>query len=276
MNANQNNDKTQKFMSKILIPELYHRSVSAPVTALTVRPGSGATMPATMRKILLVLWLTWIAAGLMVSTGAIAFADESEVVDMIDFRWVMAGIEKDAAQFQLINVPPQAGLGSGDKLKMYLKTRSKCYFYLFHQDPDGRLTLLYPPSLPTNGLVNGTLIMIPEDDQWFELDEQIGTETFHVIVSSMPLRSIETLYAEYLEQMHWNASALTRLLSAIERLRRQQRPLTSKAERPLSIGGTIRGGMDKEPDTALKQMDRLAEDIAVTDTFCRTYTIEHH
>jgi hypothetical protein len=228
-----------------------------------------------MRNIATVLWLTWLAAGLMAPTTASIFADESGP-DLIDFRWVMAGMEKDAAPRQLVDLPPQASLRTGDKLKMYLKTRSTCFFYLFYQDPDGRLTLLYPPALPMQALASGTSIMVPEGDRWFELDEQIGTETFHVLVSPTPLRVIETLYAQYLEQGNGNGPAVARLLAAIDRLRNRQRPLSSKAERPLSIGGSIRGAGGEKPDTDLNRLDRLAEDIAVTHTFCRTYTIEHH
>jgi hypothetical protein len=167
-------------------------------------------------------------------------------------------------------------LRTGDKLKMYLKTRSKCYFYLFYQDPSGRLTLLYPSALPTQALASGTSITVPGGEQWFELDEQIGTETFHVLVSPTPLRAIETLYAQYLDQGNSEGSAANRLLAAIDRLRNRQRPLSSKAERPLSIGGTIRGAADEKPDSDLNRLDRLAKDITVDHPFCRTYTIEHH
>ena len=204
-----------------------------------------------------------------------AVAEESPS-NAIDVRWVMAGIEKDADPSRPINVPSEANLRSGDKLKMYLKTRMPCYFYLFYQGPDGRLTMLYPVSLPTKELAGGARMTIPEGDQWFELDEQTGTETFHVLVSPTPLRSIETLYADYLKHGDENSTAQARLLSAIERLRLQQRPLTSKAERPLSIGGTIRGAAGEKAGSETKQLDRLAEDITSPNVFCRTYTIEHH
>lgn len=219
--------------------------------------------------------LSWVVIVVMVASSAGALADESDP-NRIDFRWVLAGLAKDAAPFQLVNLSSDASLHSGDKLKVYLKTRSKCFFYLLHRDPHGRLTLLYPSSLPTHALEPGTQITLPVQDQWFELDEQIGTETFHVLVSPVPLRSVETLYAEYREQGARSGPALTRLLSVIERLSHQQRPLTSKAERPVSIGGTIRGGPDKDPDVILERMDRLAEDIVLDSAFCRTYTIEHH
>ena len=70
----------------------------------------------------------------------------------------------------------------------------------FHHNPDGQLRLIYPDSFPSNGLASGTQLTVPPGDQWFEFDEQTGTETFHVLVSPTPLRSIETLYEDYRQQ----------------------------------------------------------------------------
>ena len=194
----------------------------------------------------------------------------------IAVRWVMAGIPKDADPSRPISVSPEARMASGDRIKMYLSTRRKCFFYLFHQGPEGVLRLLFPAALPSRGLPGGTRLTVPQGEQWFELDGQTGTETFHVLVSPAPLEAIETLYQDYVQHADRNGPSLTRLLSAFEQLRRQQRPLTSKAERPLSIGGTIRGASEPGAGATEVQMDRLAEDIATRNVFCRTYTIEHH
>jgi hypothetical protein len=210
-----------------------------------------------------------------ISASSAARADES-APNAIDVRWVMAGVQKNAASARPINLPPEAKLRSGDKLKMYLKTRTPCYFYLFYQGPDSRLIMLYPPALPMKQLAGGSKMTVPSGDRWFELDEQTGKEIFHVLVSPTPLHSIETLYTDYLKRGDDKDAARSRLLSAIQRLRLQQRPLTSKAERPLSIGGTVRGATGENPEPETQRLDRLAEDITASNVFCRTYTIEHH
>jgi len=220
-------------------------------------------------------FVAWMMAILLATPALTAIAEETSP-EAIDVRWVMAGMARDADGSRPVTVPPKARLRTGDKLKMYLKTRHPCYFYLFHQGPDSRLTLLFPPSLPTKALNGGARMTIPAEGQWFELDEQTGTETFHVLVSATPLRSIETLYRDYQQQGSENDTAYMRLLAAIERLQLKQRPLTSKAERPISIGGTIRGAGDKDKASEESRLDHLAEDIAATNVFCRTYTIEHH
>lgn len=216
-----------------------------------------------------------VAAALLAATAFTTLAEEP-ASDVLEVRWVMAGIEKDADPARPISISPEATLRTGDKIKMYLKAVHKCFFYLFYHNPEGQLQLIYPDSLPSEGLVSGTQLTVPQGDQWFELDEQTGTETFHVLVSPTPLRSIETLYEDYRQRASDNGYPAARIISAIERLRIQQRPLTSKAERPLSIGGTIRGAADKGAETTENRLDRLAENIATANVFCRTYTIEHH
>jgi hypothetical protein len=101
-------------------------------------------------------------------------------------------------------------------------------------------------------------------------------ETFHVLVSPTPLRSLETLYEDYRQRATENGASAARIISAIDRLRKKARPLTSTAERPLSIGGTIRGASDKGSETTEDRLDQLAESIVSSNVFCRTYTIEHH
>ena len=204
-----------------------------------------------------------------------ALAQDTSSED-IEVRWVMAGISKDSDPSHPISVSPDARLNSGDRIKMYLSTRHKCFFYLFHQSPEGELRLLFPAALPSQGLPGGTRLTVPQGEQWFELDEQTGTETFQVLVSPTPLDTIETLYQDYLQHADRKGATLALLLSAFERLHQQQRPLTSKAERPLSIGGTIRGASEPKAEATEVQLDRLAENIASRNVFCRTYTIEHH
>lgn len=214
-------------------------------------------------------------AAALLAAGFVTALAQGPSAEDIEVRWVMAGIPQEGDPSRPISVAPEALMRSGDRIKMYLNTRSACFFYLFHQAPDGQLHLLFPAALPSQGLAGGTRMTVPQGEQWFELDEQTGTETFHVLVSATPLEAIETLYREYRQRSTQNGPSAEQLLSAIERLGQQQRPLTSNAERPLSIGGTIRGASDPNSETTEARLDRLAEDISTRNVFCRTYTIEH-
>jgi hypothetical protein len=215
-------------------------------------------------------------AAALLTVATVATPAQESAPDAIDIRWVMAGRETNGEPARYFNVPPKARLRTGDKLKMYFETRRRCFFYLFHQGPDGRVTLLYPPELPTEALAGGTRLTIPLGNQWFELDRQTGTESFYVLVSPTPLRTIEALYADYRKHGNDKGASASRLLSAIGRLRHQSRPLASSAERPLSIGGTIRGAPGKESMTTANRLEQLAEAISAPQVFCRTYTIEHY
>ena len=222
-----------------------------------------------------VLRLVCLSAALF-AAGTIDVLAKSPNPDKIVVRWVMAGIEKDADLTRLVSIPQETILRTGYKIKMYLKVFHHCFFYLFHQGPEGQLRLIYPVSLPSEGLVSGTQLTVPQSDQWFELDGQTGTETFHVLVSSTPLHSIETLYEDYRQREAENGYQAARIISAIKRLRNQQRSLTSKAERPIPLGGTVRGDFGNITESTEKLLDNLAENIVIDNVFCRTYTIEHH
>ncbi len=212
----------------------------------------------------------------LLTAHAFAVSAQSPSTDQLVVRWVMAGVEKDADPSRPISISPAATLRTGDKIKMYLNAVNKCFFYLFYQNPEGQLQLIYPDSLPAEALASGTRLTVPPGDQWFELDDQTGMETFHVLVSPTPLTSIETLYEDYRQQASDNGDSAVRIVSAIERLHNQQRPLTSKAERPLPIGGTIRGAFDKDTEATEIHLEHLAENIVTSNFFCRTYKIEHH
>ncbi len=212
----------------------------------------------------------------LVPANAFTILADEPTSDALAVRWVMAGIIKNAASSEPIIITPESTLRTGDKIKVYLKAIHKCFFYFFYHNPEGQLQLIYPETLPSAALASGTRLTVPRGDHWFELDDQTGTETFHVLISPTPLLTIETLYAEYRRQMPGNEFAAARLIAAIERLRRQQRPLSSNAERPLSIGGTLRGDANPDAEATESLLDHLAEDISTAKVFCRTYAIEHH
>ncbi|MDJ0855768.1 MAG: DUF4384 domain-containing protein [Desulfobacterales bacterium] len=215
------------------------------------------------------------AAVVLFVVSAVAHPANTYGSDGLRIRWVMAGMKVNADPQHPIGISSEMTLHTGDKIKMYLEAVNQCFFYLFHHGPEGKLRLIYPHALPCEMLASGTRLTIPQGDQWFELDEHTGTETFYVLVSPTPLHSIETLYADYRPDAGANGDAAARIIAVIERLRLQQRPLTRKAERPVAIGGTFRGSSVSGAETTESLLDHLAEDITAVNVFCRTYTIEH-
>lgn len=227
-----------------------------------------------MNAFLEALRLAVIVTILIVLSPAAAQAETSSP-DTIEVSWVLAGMESDADPPYMTNIPTKAALRTGDKIKMYLKTHRKCFFYIFHQTSGGRMLLLFPPSLPSEAIASGVQLTIPEGDKWFQLNNQAGTESFHVLIAHAALRTIETFYEAHRQDTEDNGLSTVRLLLMIEQLRNDQRPLTSNAERPLAVGGTLRGGEAINTEATLEQLDRLAEYINTSKVFCRTYMIEH-
>ena len=96
-----------------------------------------------------------------------------------------------------------------------------------------------------------------------------------MIISPYSLETIETLYEDYILRKSNNKHLESRILSAILQLKDRKRPLSSRAEKPVAIGGTIRSVNINGTDGIREQIGKLAEHISTTKVFCRTYTIDH-
>lgn len=195
--------------------------------------------------------------------------------NLIDIRWSMVSLDRNTNPPKPKILPQDSTLKTGDRIKMYLKANNPCFFYLFYQGAEGGLHLLFPDKLPSSVIAGGNNLTLPSGDQWFELDNTTGIEIFHVIISSYPLETIETLYEDYILGKSNNKHLESRILSAILKLNDEKKTLSSKAEKPVAIGGTIRSANITGTDGIGKQLGRLAEHISTTKVFCRTYTIDH-
>ena len=66
----------------------------------------------------------------------------------------------------------------------------------------------------------------------------------------------------------------TKILSEIQKIKKKNLKLSSSAERPIQIGGSLRK-IDKEKKFYLPDIDSIAEEVSAIDFYCRTFTIEH-
>ena len=90
-------------------------------------------------------------------------------------------------------------LNSGDKLKMMIQIRKKCFVYLIHRDSQGNFAMLFPYSLKQFDTDYQTArnYYSPKGEAWFQLDNRTGNETFYLIASDQRLLDIEYTYQKY-------------------------------------------------------------------------------
>lgn len=214
--------------------------------------------------------------GLVVAVaGAIPAAAQEN--DSVKIKWGMAALVADGDNWRLQPLGVAASLKSGDQLKMMVELQTPCFVYLFHHTSPDQIRLLFPyttAQLESHAELNRRYF-IPAGEEWFELDERVGQEVFSLLVSKRRLPELEELYNRYLgAEGSRKAEVGEQLLAEIRELRRRHRQLTTAAERPVAIGGAIRG-LDKAPGGGKPDISSLAVEWSASEFISRTFTIDH-
>lgn len=85
-----------------------------------------------------------------------------------------------------IKIPQGGVLRSGDRFQIVLETNKEAYAYVFFQDSAGNITTLFA------GKMQGKKRhKLPDEDDWFKLDETTGREEIHVMASKHPLANLD-------------------------------------------------------------------------------------
>jgi hypothetical protein len=192
------------------------------------------------------------------------------------FRWAFGAVQGAAPGSKLVPVEEDSQLATGDRLKMMVELRQPCFVYVFYRGPQGDLHQLFPYEPTDRGYRVKQPYLIPQGNLWFELDEHTGRETFYLMGADRRLEQLETIYGRYKATAD-PASAgklADEVIAEIARLKESHTPLTAAAERPITLGGSIRG---VAPGTESLQPDiaSLAEMITARGFFLRTYHIAH-
>jgi hypothetical protein len=205
-------------------------------------------------------------------------ASGGSLLPEVDFRWAFAVMSDRDGSIDAQPIAREMVLQSGDQIKMMVELRRRCFVYFFHDNQKGGVKLLFPYALgqfDTDYQVDRRYY-IPRGEAWFKLDENPGREVFYLVASAKRLDELEKAYLR-----HESADASSRaetakaLVDKIRELRREHRELSSPAERPVPIGGTLRG-VEKGRDPSLFDIAAFADEVLSNGFVARTYTIEHN
>ncbi len=198
---------------------------------------------------------------------------EGEMGKAVCFRWAFGASAKTGESRKFVPIGSRTELRTGDRLKMFLELRERCFAYVLLHKPNGEMILLYPYRLEqynSDPIVN-KVNFIPEGDAWFELDEETGIERIHLIVSKERLSELEMLIRKAESPASTNKKELAQgILSEIQRLEQSLRDLRISAERPIEIIGRTRS-IKKE----WKEILSAAVEVSAKNFFSRTFTIDH-
>ncbi len=177
---------------------------------------------------------------------------------------------------KVVPVQTESVLHTGDRLKLFIEPKSPLFLYLLHIGAKGELALLHPLSLQSARIDPGAPKFIPEGNRWFELDNQAGQEKFHLIASAEKLDRLEELCARHmtLKEPTEVQSSSEAILHEIKQLRQQNQQLTAPAEKPVRIGGSVRG-QRPAASSVIPDITHLATEVTAAGFFSRTFTIDH-
>jgi hypothetical protein len=194
----------------------------------------------------------------------------------VNFLYAFGAHVSPQGSGKVVAVQNDTTLRAGDRLKLFFEPKSDLNFYLLHMSSQGELTPLYPVEAKTARVAPGTQVFIPAGNQWFELDAHPGQEKFFLIAAADRLERLEELCARHaaLKTPADLQSSAGAILDEIKRLRQQYKQLTAPAEKPVRIGGSVRG---QQPSAApvVPDITPLAAEVRAPGFYSRTFSIDH-
>jgi hypothetical protein len=206
----------------------------------------------------------------------IVSAESSEAKDPIKINWAFGALIGPEKNRKLVNVENDTILKTGDQFKMMVEFKSRCFVYLIYSGSKGEILMLFPEDISQ---FNRTYKLsekyyIPPGDLWFALDEQVGLEKFYLLASKRRLSDLEDLLKKYESLGSDKKPEMARnITTLIRKTIRKRKTLAAPAERPVRIGGTVRGVNEKS--RSMNDIATLAVEITANKFFSKTFTIKH-
>jgi hypothetical protein len=193
----------------------------------------------------------------------------------VDFRWAFASQTTVGGKQTITPITQDTALKSGDQIKMMIEPQRRCFVYVFHYNQRDGLKLLFPYSLQQFSVDYQVKqkYYVPRGEAWFKLDNNTGKEVFYLLSSATRLEDLEKTYMQYESTAGpAKAEAANAVIDRIRTLRREH--MTTPAERPVPIGGAVRG-IDQAPESGKFDIASFADEVLSTGFVARTFTIEH-
>lgn len=194
----------------------------------------------------------------------------------IKFKWGFAAKVGPEDNREFVSINRDTMMRSGDSLKMVIELEKMCYVYVLYEDTKGELTLLFPYSLTQfkKDYVINKNYFIPKGRGWNTLDNATGKERFQILASPTQLTDFEMAYTKYLAAKGTSKNDMAKRVKAeIRNTKSKFRSFASAAERPINIGGNVRGMVT--PEMKPPDVTDVAIQISGKNFYSKTFTIDH-
>jgi hypothetical protein len=207
-------------------------------------------------------------------TTSLVFAQEKPNVA---FEWSFATLSTAGKESTLVPIVRDTTLQTGDQIKMMVRLKMDCFIYVIHETPAGEISLKFPYDLKqfTTDYKTGKNYYVPKGREWFTLDNNTGRETFYIVASGKRLLDLEVLLSKYKDaDVSKKPTVAKDIVAEIRNVRKYYKTFTTLAERPISIGGNVRG-MGKETRSGIPDVAQIATEISANNFYSKTFTIDH-
>ncbi len=217
-----------------------------------------------------------ISTVLLFAVTAFPLVSQTPGNENVSFTWAFGAL--CGPQHTLVRIEHDTVLASGDELKMYVELTKECFVYVLYENSQGEFSLLFP----TDGFRQFTKdynlhkpYLIPKGRSWFTLDKKTGTETFYLLGSAERLIDLEAAYGDYASAEPGKKPSLAKNLAAtLKSVRKRYKSYATFAEKPITIGGNVRG-MEKKEESRRPDVTTISTLISASNLFSKVITIDH-
>ena len=192
----------------------------------------------------------------------------SQTADTIHFRWAFVSRAGATATTAPGSLTQGTVLHTGDQFKIWVQLQHPCFVYVLYHSAEQSVDLLFPTTLQQfeTDYVPGKPYMMPAKGGWYTLIPPAGRETLYVLASTTRLTALEALLETAAAAPPAQRPALTSRVLAEVRALRPSGPVATAGERPVRIGGTVRGTTD---------LGDFAVEVQAKTFYSKSLTIEH-
>jgi len=193
----------------------------------------------------------------------------------IGFNWAFGALVGKSKT--MVPITRDTTLKSGEELKIMVKLTKDCFVYVIHQDPKGEVNLLFPYEIrqfQTDYTVDKNYY-VPKGRSWRSFDKNTGKEVFFLIASTERLLDLEVKLGNYFSADSSKRQLMAGdIVSEIRSVRKHYATFATLAEKPVTIGGNIRG-TEKVEGARRPDVATIATQISAKNFYSKTITIDH-
>jgi hypothetical protein len=192
--------------------------------------------------------------------------------------WAFGAVRASSNPPKVEPVTTRMVLSSGDKLKMMIQMRKRCFVYLIHRNSQGELSMLFPYSLKQfdRDYQVAHNYYAPKGEAWFQLDSRTGDETFYLIASDQRLLDVEYTYEKYAGSEEPRKQELAaQMVAELDKITETYTASSGGGEKLAEAGGSAPRGFERATGADPAEIAGLAREISFDHIYTETFVIGH-